>query len=133
MEKLIKSIQEHEGFSGEVYKDHLGFDTVGFGTKMPITKVEGELLLRHRLSLKTIELHNRITWLKDKSPEIQNIIYEMAYQLGVPKLMMFKKMFAALEVDSYQEAAKEGMDSLWAKQTPKRAEELMMKINEIAL
>lgn len=41
-------------------------------------------------------------------------------------------MFTALEIENYQEAAKEGMDSLWAKQTPNRAEELMMKIKEIA-
>lgn len=35
---LIEEIKQEEGFSGTVYKCTEGFDTVGYGTKLPLTK-----------------------------------------------------------------------------------------------
>ena len=49
----------------------------------------------------------------------------MAYQLGVEGVMKFKKMIAALQNGDYDRAADEMADSLWAKQTPSRAQRLM--------
>ena len=43
------------------------------------------------------------------------------YQLGYDGGMKFEKMWKALEQNDYQTAAKEALDSNWAKQTPERA------------
>jgi lysozyme len=48
----------------------------------------------------------------------------MAYQLGLTGLMKFKRFITAYDNRNYEEAAKEMLDSLWAKQTPNRASEL---------
>ena len=48
----------------------------------------------------------------------------MAYQMGVPGLLRFKKMLSALEAGDWKTAEKEALDSLWARQTPRRAREV---------
>ncbi|MDQ7061574.1 MAG: hypothetical protein Q9M43_10770 [Sulfurimonas sp.] len=59
MEKLIESIKQNEGFRGEVYKDTLGFDTIGYGTKLPLSKEESEMIPKSRLIQKVKELERR--------------------------------------------------------------------------
>lgn len=125
---LISDIKESEGFVGTVYKDSLGFDTLGYGTKMPLTKDEASLILEYRLSniIKELLLHKPqvLNLPQDK----QDILYEMAYQMGVPRLLEFKKMWWALDYLNYNEASKEMLDSKWAEQTPHRAKRLSDKM-----
>jgi len=131
MEQLVKSIKKHEGFRGEVYQDHLGFDTVGFGTKMPIDEDEGELLLHYRLKKMINELEEKEPYLRELPGQIQEIIAEMCYQLGVRGVLKFKKMWIALKKNDYKTAAVEMLDSKWAIQTPNRAKELAEKIKKM--
>ena len=49
----------------------------------------------------------------------------MAYQMGINGLMNFKNMIDAIEEGCWIDAAHEGLDSRWAKQTPERAERQM--------
>ena len=48
----------------------------------------------------------------------------MGYQMGVSGLMRFRRMWAAIRRFDWTEAHREALDSLWAKQTPKRAREV---------
>lgn len=128
MNNLIKSVKKHEGFRSEVYKDSLGFDTIGYGTKMPLSEFEAELILRHRLDAKIEELVNEKQIVLALPSDKQFILYEMAYQLGVSGLVKFKKMWIALESKDYFAASEEMLDSRWAKQTPRRANELAFKM-----
>ena len=125
--KLVEDIKQEEGFSGTVYQDHLGFDTLGFGCKMPIDEEEAELLLMHRLK-KTINAVNSSLYDYDMKPEAWDILYQMAYQMGASGLLKFKKMLNALKEEDYKGASIEGRDSLWYKQTPNRAERLMLRM-----
>ena len=131
MEELIRNIKKNEGFSGEVYKDTLGFDTIGYGTKLPLNAEECELILVYRLKQKIKELEQREPFYNQLPLEVQEILSEMAYQIGVSGLIKFKKMWVALKKFDYKEASKEGLNSLWAKQTPNRAKELMDKLKDI--
>ena len=45
----------------------------------------------------------------------------MAFNVGLPRLRGFKRMWAALENHDYEEAAKEMIDSKWARQVKTRA------------
>lgn len=53
----------------------------------------------------------------------QAVLVSMCFQLG--SLQGWPKFKAALALGDYDLAAEEGMDSLWAKQTPKRAQRQM--------
>jgi len=125
--------KEDDGFKtgGKPYKDHLGFDTIGYGTRLPLSEKECEMLLIHRLDNITKELlvsrldddkkvEDIIYNLSDKRKEV---LFEMAYQLGVPKTMKFK-MWKAIEDGNFDRASVEMIQSRWYKQTPKRVGQL---------
>ena len=56
--------------------------------------------------------------------EVQAVVLNMCYQLGVTGVSKFRKAISALQEGDWQEAADEMLDSLWARQTPNRATEL---------
>lgn len=130
MKELIESIKQHEGFRGEVYKDTRGFDTIGFGTKMPLSKKEAEMILESRLKEKIKELETKEPFVNKLPLYKQEILAEMSYQLGVNGVLKFRKMWNALKEFDYETASREGLDSLWAKQTPNRARKLMDKLKK---
>jgi len=122
MNKLVENIKASEGFVEHVYKDSLGIDTLGYGTKMPLDKEEAELLLKHRLGKKINHLLQEKPIVLRLPQEKQEVLFDLSYQLGVNGLLKFKRMWLALESFQYEAAAVELLDSRYAKQTPKRAE-----------
>lgn len=120
---LITDTKREEGFRGLPYKDHLGFDTIGYGTKLPITEHEASILLEYRMDKVKKEILNNLHDLT-ASHEVWEILYAMSYQLGVAGVMNFKKMILALRKSDYVEASNQMLDSLWATQTPERANRL---------
>ena len=54
----------------------------------------------------------------------QLILIDMAFNMGVPRLCKFKKMWAAVETEDFPTAAKEMLDSRWATQVKGRATKL---------
>jgi lysozyme len=130
-DSLFIEIKKEEGFRGDPYYDHLGFQTIGYGTKLPIDKEEAELLLKNRLHKMQKELNSRIkkTYGNLNLPdEAWEILDHMAYQLGVSGVMNFKKMLSALAQGHYRKASEEMLDSRWASQTPQRAMRLSTRM-----
>jgi len=121
---VVDDIKEFEGFNGNIYKDSLGFNTIGYGTKLPLSETEATMLLKHRLSIAKCELLAYKPNVSILPNDVQDIILIMVYQLGIEGIMSFKKMWKALDKEDYVIAAKEMLDSRWAKQTPKRAKVL---------
>ena len=130
MEHLIKSIKKNEGFRGESYKDTLGFDTIGYGTKLPLSEYEAELILKSRLKDKIRELEKKEPFINELPTNKQEIIAEMCYQMGVNGVLNFKKMWLALKDFNFSLASVEMMDSKWAKQTFGRAYELSLLMRD---
>lgn len=54
----------------------------------------------------------------------REILLNMAFNMGLPTLAKFKKMWAAIKLQDWEEAAKQMLDSKWAKQVGYRANEL---------
>ena len=46
------------------------------------------------------------------------------FNMGVPRLMKFVKMWGAIEVGDFYEASEQMLDSRWAKQVGKRSKHL---------
>ncbi|AZV46854.1 hypothetical protein C3L23_06080 [Nautilia sp. PV-1] len=121
---VTELIKKHEGFEGMPYNDSLGFPTIGYGTKLPITEEEAEILLEYRLKRMIRELIQKESFFEKLPEDAQKVIADMTYQLGVGGVLKFKKMWTALKKGDYKKAADEMLDSRWAKQTPNRAKEL---------
>lgn len=131
IDEIVQEIKQDEGFRGEPYDDHLGFPTIGYGTKLPLTKKEATVLLNVRLNEK-VDLIAKEKPVLLQMPELaQQIIANMAYQMGVRGVLKFRKMWSALEEFEFSDAADEMLDSRWAAQTPRRAEKLAARMRSL--
>jgi len=127
-EEVKAQVRDEEGWDAFPYKDHLGFDTIGYGFLIDRRKGGGlprvvaefwlNILVEERID------HMRKRWPAfDQQPEdVQTALLSMSYQLGVGGVLNFKKMVAALERGDRAGAKVQALDSTWAKQTPKRAQ-----------
>ena len=127
MKDLLDKIKHHEGFVEHVYDDSLGIPTIGYGFAIKDLildeDIAEEILIRKLEKLKRNAI-SRFKWLEDMPQEVQEVVVNMCYQLGVTGVSKFRKAISALQEGEWQEAADEMLDSLWARQTPNRAEEL---------
>ena len=68
-----------------------------------------------------------------KFPRVaRHALISMAFNLGGPRLSKFKKMRQALERQDFATAASEAGNSLWAKQVPSRADEIIEMFHHAA-
>ena len=132
---LIKQIKIHEGFRSTVYECTEGYETIGYGFAIKDLKLDediAELILVRKLADLVARIKQTFPWTKDAPEEIQDVVADMCYQLGVNGFSKFKKTIYYLETEQYQEASVEMLDSLWAKQTPNRAKELSEEVRALA-
>ena len=148
-ERLEASIKDHEGYRSEPYLDHLGKLTVGWGHLIehqlvgnyPSMSTLGEVFRQ----LCDPEIHQN--WLEQDidqaiadaqrflddddyeslTSDQQDVVCEMAYQLGLTRLSTFVKFKAAIHDGDDELATDQMIDSLWYRQTPARAQELADK------
>lgn len=123
MSNLIDRICKHEGFEETPYPDPLtGGKPWTFGHGLTyITEAESRMVVKHRVFTISQELKSRIDFFWSLPEEVQDVLIEMAYQMGVKGLLNFKKMLNVLSKKDYSGAADEMLDSRWAKQTSGRA------------
>ncbi len=124
-DELIEEIKREEGFMPVVYMDSKGKKTIGYGTLLEdgISQAEAEMLLRHRLGLMAGELERSSVGVvfAGLKPGAKRAVLNMAYNMGVPSLLGFRKMWAALANGDYARAAEEALDSDYARELPARA------------
>ena len=131
---LINQIKKHEGFRSTVYQCSEGYDTIGYGFAIKDLKLDediAELILVRKLADLVARIKETFPWTKDAPEEIQDVVVDMCYQLGINGFSKFKKTIYLLETEQYEEASIEMLDSLWAKQTTARARELSERIRAI--
>lgn len=121
--KAGEYILRNEGYRATPYEDTEGILTVGIGFNLEegFTKEECMLILRHRMEKYVEELVDRVPVFLTVSSVRKIVLLDMAYNLGVSRLLGFRKMLAALEEGDYQLAALEMLDSRYAKQVKGRA------------
>lgn len=121
-----------ENFKSKPYYCSEQYPTVGYGERVGdknaplpnITRTEKEAreFLRKRIqdAINKLSTQKALAWSKCNQQR-QAILVSMVYQLGFNGTLVFKKMWAAIEVGNFEEASKQMLDSLWAKQTRNRA------------
>ncbi len=129
MSRLIEQLKRHEGFSSKPYRCTAGRLTIGYGRNLDangITEEEADRMLSSDLADVVRVLSVRLPIYND--PTVSHVrlsvLDNMAFNLGVSGLLQFKKMIAAFEKRDYDTAAKEMLNSKWAKQVKGRAVEL---------
>ena len=144
-QSVYEQLKIDEGVVYEIYNDHLGYPTFGVGhliTKSdaeygsPIgTKVSEERVVQAfesdlDTSLRECGLLYGHCWSSFPS-EVKEILVNMMFNLGRPRLSKFKKMNGHLEMGDWKSAAVEGRDSRWYRQVGNRAERLMTRLENV--
>jgi lysozyme len=88
------------------------------------TLPQAEAALRHDLADACRALDDRLPWWRGMSLSRQRALCEMAFNLGIGRLLGFHRMLADLEAGKFADAAAEALASTWAKQVGARAERL---------
>ncbi len=144
-EAVFEQLKVDEGVEYEIYKDHLGYLTFGVGHLVTPTdpehgQDEGTSISEERVweafetdldvSINECKRLYQSDW--DNFPgEIQEILCNMMFNMGRPRLSQFKKMNQALAMGQWQVAAHEGRDSRWYNQVTNRAERLMVRMESV--
>ena len=132
-EELKDRIKEHEGFRNIIYKDSLGFATIGYGH---LVKKDDPFVEGHTYSQKLLNDYfeldftnavmgaERLLGNQAMNYKAKCVIIEMVFQLGMTGVSKFKNTLKAVKEENWDTAADEMLDSVWAEQTPERANEL---------
>lgn len=144
LDKLI----EHEGMVLTVYQDTLGIDTIGIGRNLKdrgispeelaymdipnmaivytegINEADARYLAMNDIKIVENELVQVHKCVENLDAVRQLILMDMAFNMGVPRLCKFKKMWYAIHDGNFDAASLEMMDSRWARQVGSRARKL---------
>ena len=144
IEQVQKQLEIDEGVVYEIYTDHLGYPTFGIGhliTKndpefeepvgTPVSKERVDSVFAIDIKIAEDECCVLYPFWEELPEEVQEILVNMMFNLGRPRLTKFKKMNAALEMGDWKTAAVEGRDSRWYHQVGNRSERLMTRMENV--
>ena len=133
MTKLIEQLKRHEGVRTNAYQCTANMTTVGVGRNIDedgglgLSVDEIEFLLENDIKRCKQELIT-LPWFSQIDSVRQDALINMCFNLGMTRLLGFKNALTAMSVGDYDTAADEFMDSRWAKQVGRRAEEVCTMI-----
>jgi len=141
LDKLI----DHEGMVLTVYKDSLGIDTIGIGRNLKdrgisreeldyldipnmevvyehgISEADARYLALNDIAIVENELCRVHNCVENLDSVRQLVLMDMAFNMGVPRLCKFVKMWNAIHEEKWEAASREMLDSKWARQVGRRA------------
>jgi lysozyme len=129
--ELTRQLIGDEGRRKCVYKDHLGYHTIGIGRLVDDRKPgaglrdsEMEFMLRNDIDDRVDALTRRLPWFQNLDDARKGVLLNMSFQLGVDGLLEFKTTLRLVEEGDYVGASQQMTRSLWARQTPARAQRM---------
>ena len=145
VDKLREQLKIDEGCVYKIYNDHLGYPTFGIGHLVIESDPENGQALGTSVS------EDRVTSAFDSDiaivlsdcnklypdfeslpEEAQQIIANMMFNLGYPRLSKFRGMKAGVDAKDWNRTADEMVDSRWYAQVGRRAERLVERIRALA-
>jgi lysozyme len=144
-QNLFEQLKIDEGIKYEIYLDHLGLPTFGVGHLVVEDDPEHSLPIGSGVSEDRVwevfnkDLDTMITEcvvlfgddFAEFPGEVQEIVANMMFNMGRPRLSKFKNFCAALHERDWKRAAVEGRDSIWYRQVTNRAERLMSRLEKV--
>ena len=142
--ELINELKREEGFRDRVYQCSEGVDTIGYGFNVkyltddeldlnggfiePMSEEVATKILEAKVSKLIKSVDEVYSWI-DSLPEVVKIgIYDMIYQLGIKGFGSFVNTQKYLKLLDYNKAIENIKNSKWAKQTPRRANNLIKRL-----
>ena len=146
-EAVYEQLKIDEGVKYVIYNDHLGYPTFGVGHLI----VKGDPEDGQPVGTRVTEQRVRDCFDKDLDTaigechalygegdfggypdEVQQILVNMMFNMGRPRLSAFKGMKAGVDARDWNKAADEMVDSRWYKQVTNRADRLVQRVRALA-
>lgn len=130
---LEEELQKDEGYRQNLYRCSENKLTIGYGFNVEagVSRRVASAILREQIAEKKDELVDVGLFVRIHHPVVQDVLTNMAFQMGTRGLLQFKGTLRALEAEDYETAADEMLDSRWAVQTPSRANKLAAIIRSL--
>lgn len=145
----LKALQEQleidEGVKYEIYLDHLGYPTFGIGHLVldtdpehglpvgtTVSKQRVDEAFEHDVNVVLKECYVLYEDFDDLPGEVQEIIANMMFNMGRPRLSKFKGMKRGVDARDWNAAADEMVDSAWYRQVTNRADRLVQRMRALA-
>jgi lysozyme len=124
-------IKRCELLSLKIYTDTKGNPTIGWGRNLRkgISLDEAEFMFQNDFEQAITELET-CNWYLPLPCGVKSALINMNFNLGLPKLLQFKKMISALIDKNYTLAAHEALNSIWAAEVGDRAKDIAVMIRE---
>jgi lysozyme len=142
---LREQLEIDEGRVDALYNDHLGYATFGIGHLVLESDPEyGQEIGTPVSADRVIETFEQdcenvlrdcnILYedFDDLPSEAQQVIANMMFNMGRPRLSKFRGMKRGVDSRSWNDAADEMVDSAWYRQVTKRADRLVERIRALA-
>ena len=144
IDMLREQLEIDEGIKHEIYLDHLGYPTFGIGHLVtesdpehgqevgtPVS--EDRVIEAFESDLESVlsDCNRLYPDFESLPEEAQQIIANMMFNLGYPRLSKFRNMKACVDQKDWMGAGDEMMDSRWYNQVPNRAGRLVNRMKLI--
>ena len=127
MDRLTEQLKRHEGFRSKPYLCTAGKLTIGYGRNLDdvgVTESEALELLRQDIARARIDVSLNVEGAKLLDDVRFDVLVNMCFNLGIFKLLQFRKTLRAIQDHDFDKAAEEMLNSVWANQVGRRAIEL---------
>ncbi len=134
IDAITADLKRDEGLRPKPYRCSAGKLTIGYGRNIEdvgITEDEAEILLDHDIRQARTDLDHALPWWRDLPASWQRGLVNMRFNLGLTRLLGFKRMLAALQAGDGDRAADEALDSKWAQQVGARARRVAALYREL--
>ena len=144
IDNLREQLKIDEGVKYEIYLDHLDLPTFGLGHLVLDSDPEsgqpvGTAITESRVNecfdkdVEVVLSECRILYpdFDDLPEEVQQIIANMMFNMGRPRLSKFKGMKRGVDARDWYAAAAEMVDSQWYRQVTNRADRLVTRMRQV--
>ena len=126
MHKVKEQLKRHEGLELKPYMCTGGKLTIGYGRNLDskgISEKEADNMLTEDI-LDVYNILGQFEWFASLDKVRAGVLVNMTFNMGFHGIQKFLKMINALSLKDYELAAKEMLNSKWARQVGDRATEL---------
>ena len=145
LDLLRSQLEIDEGVKYEIYNDHLGYATFGvghlviesdpeYGMDIGTAVSESRVIEAFEQDCENVLRDCNILYedFDDLPEEAQQVIANMMFNMGRPRLSKFKGMKRGVDSRDWNAAADEMVDSAWYRQVTNRADRLVERIRALS-
>jgi lysozyme len=141
MQRIVRDIYEQlvfdECIGGQIplkpYRDTVGKLTIGVGRNLDdkgISHDEATSMLVNDVLQWRLQVAQHFPWTSGWSEPRLGVLLNMTHNMGIQRVLEFRKFLAAAQAGDWETAATEMLDSAWEKQVGPRAHRLAEQLKK---